>query len=294
MALQIVMCATAQWMLLMHRTAVTAEAIENVTQTSIARSDKKSRQEVIEQGNIEHENIKEEHIKHENIDHEQKDGWMEENPSPLGGVKSNAFEEPLPDNRARVESDSYWGTPLGMYTIWPNAKEAWQWGVYLSFLAFAIAVMVGVWLASTTRFARLDITGLASDLDGNGGNSKEIKLTTFPFESTRKLGDQAKINFSKGLYFWLFLIAPTAAGVCAIILWTVPLRPESQKPLLAVLEFCSGWSCLELFFITSSISLYSQKVTSSQTIHSNSHLYFCFKTRLCAMLSFKVFKHVRL
>jgi len=244
-ALQIVMCGTAQWMLLMHRTAVTAEAMQEVTRRNSAENTIRNNST--------------------DIGNEQKDGWTEEGPSPQGGDEVGVFDDNSPKDHA-ASGTFCGGSPLGMYTLWPDAHESWQWGIYLGFLTFSVFIMIAVWLASTTVFAKLVITGLASDLEEN--DAKEIELITFPYKSTRKLGDQAQINFSQGLDFWLFVISPTAAGVSAILLWGLPLQKIWQRRLLTVVEFFSGWSCLELFFITTSISLYSQKIVCDALLKS--------------------------
>lgn len=128
------------------------------------------------------------------------------------------------------------------------------WGI-----AVLLASVTGVVCASLNeRFAKIELNGLVRTLGSSP--PKYLVPINFPKDASQTLGNAATDNFNEALYATLFIAVPLAAIAVAMVLWVTPLSKRAQESTYVLLEVLSGFSCLELWFITGCISLSSLKI----------------------------------
>eukprot|EP00465_Bigelowiella_longifila_P013026 CAMPEP_0185260900 /NCGR_PEP_ID=MMETSP1359-20130426/9424_1 /TAXON_ID=552665 /ORGANISM="Bigelowiella longifila, Strain CCMP242" /LENGTH=366 /DNA_ID=CAMNT_0027847351 /DNA_START=90 /DNA_END=1190 /DNA_ORIENTATION=+ len=205
---------------------------------------------------------------------EQK-GWEEETTSPeyaaanplVAGGQEDEEEEEEEDKREPAISFAQcclvmrslkWSDAFGWRRVKANAGPHGPWRqrlIFWGFLTFACFSMGLAVAAARSTFATIHLQGLASALAPT--DDKDVILWNFPHDGSRKLGNDAMINFTQSLFTWLYLVAPALVGVAVIMFWILPIPRPLQLSALYLVEVLSGWSCLELWFFTASISLTS-------------------------------------
>mmetsp|Transcript_12734 Transcript_12734/g.17786 ORF Transcript_12734/g.17786 Transcript_12734/m.17786 type:complete len:607 (+) Transcript_12734:108-1928(+) len=205
---------------------------------------------------------------------EQK-GWEEETTSPeyaavnplIAGRQEEEEEESQGESTSSlaqcclVMRSLKWSDAFGWRRVKANSGPYGRWRqrvIFWGFLAFACLSMGMAVAAARSTFATIHLQGLASALAPT--DDKDVILWNFPHDGSRKLGNEAMINFTQSLFTWLYLVAPGLVGVAVIMFWILPIPRSLQLSALYLVEVLSGWSCLELWFFTASISLTSLRI----------------------------------
>jgi len=194
-------------------------------------------------------------------------GWEEEeeeeSPSSRNNGSNNDLTAPLAGDgrRGRGEAGncpaSEWCEAIGWAKVrgesLPRRRQ-----VFWGFFVYSLLAMGLAGAAMSATFAKITLEGIAAALSPE--DSKLVVYAKFPHDASRKLGAPARTNFSIVLDWWILFIAPISAGALVLLMWVVPATRRWRRRGRYLVEILSGWSCLELWFLTSCISLTSLRI----------------------------------